>query len=123
MGLVELKSIIFVWFNCKLYSYNLFFLYKKYDIFFELEFEKSIYFNEYLFLFEIWIEFLENRFVFGVVDVENYIFIVMFYGNFILIFEWILYSLSYGLKKFYFFIEVNYEFCIIKFDIFYLVEN
>lgn len=120
---MELKSIIFVWFNCKLYSYNLFFLYKKYDIFFELEFEKSIYFNEYLFLFEIWIEFLENRFVFGVVDVENYIFIVMFYGNFILIFEWILYSLSYGLKKFYFFIEVNYEFCIIKFDIFYLVEN
>lgn len=45
LGLLELKSVIFVWFNCELYSYNLFLLYKKYDIFFELEFEESVIFD------------------------------------------------------------------------------
>lgn len=122
-GSVESKSTTFARSNRKLYSYNPLLLHKKYDISFELEFEKSIYSNEHPFPFEIRIESPENRFVLGVADVENHIFIAMFYGNSTPTFERIPHSSSHGLKKLHFSIEVNYELRTIKLDILHPAEN
>lgn len=53
-GSVESKSTTFARSNRKLYSYNPLLLHKKYDISFELEFEKSIYYSpETQFVFQM----------------------------------------------------------------------
>lgn len=123
-GPLESKDATFVRSNRELYSYNPFLLHKKYNISFELEFEKSIYSDkEHSFPFQIRLESQENSFVLGVAALENYIFIYMFYGNSTPAFARIPQRTNHGLKKLHFSIEVNYELRTIKLDILYPAEN
>lgn len=123
-GPMESKGTTFVRSNRELYSYNPFLLHRKYNISFELEFEKSIYSDkEQKFPFQIRIESPENSFVLGVAALENHIFIYMFYGNSTPKFERIPCRSNHGLKKLRFSIEVNYELRKIKLEILYPAEN
>lgn len=121
---LESKDATFVRSNRELYSYNPFLLHKKYNISFELEFEKSIYSDkEHSFPFQIRLESQEISFVLGVAALENYIFIYMFYGNSTPAFERIPQRTNHGLKRLHFSIEVNYELRTIKLDILHPAEN